>query len=350
VNQPASRMMVKRTNTLIIILPVRPFSRIYFTMIDHLLIHIGYHKTGSTWLQQELFIRSNTVFEPFSRIRRGHSSLARFFYKDEEGYLLSPLEKKLKKVETEVDFLSNHPKMNFSTRVPVLSDERLSGNPHSGGFDSRSIADRLKAAFPKASILIVIREQGDALLSSYFQFLSKGGTDSFHQYLNRPYDGRRPGFSPAHFNYLPLIQYYQQLFGPEKVCTLLYEDFRDSPRIFLEKLGKFIGREIPMEEERISRVHNHHTHKLAMYRFRKMNSFIHKDSLNGFSPWQHPKTSTAILHFRNSLGRLFGQKGEEKLLEKLRTEARSFAQSRYPRPNKELSQLLDLDLSQYGYH
>ena len=43
-------------------------------MIEDLLIHIGYHKTGTTWLQNELFIHENPVFEPFSLESRGHST------------------------------------------------------------------------------------------------------------------------------------------------------------------------------------------------------------------------------------------------------------------------------------
>ena len=91
-------------------------------------------------------------------------------------------------------------KIEVGSRVPVISYERLSGNPHAGRFDARTIADRIKAAFPKARIFCVIREQNDMILSTYFQYLKIGGTDSVRDYLTRSYDGRRPGFSLAAFN------------------------------------------------------------------------------------------------------------------------------------------------------
>ena len=32
---------------------------------------------------------------------------------------------------------------------PVITQERLSGSPHSGGYDSQVIAERLRAGFPR---------------------------------------------------------------------------------------------------------------------------------------------------------------------------------------------------------
>jgi len=52
--------------------------------------------------------------------------------------------------------------------VPVLSAERLSGNPDSGGYDSVHVAEYLAATFPEARVLIVIREQADMLVSRMF--------------------------------------------------------------------------------------------------------------------------------------------------------------------------------------
>ena len=41
-------------------------------------------------------------------------------------------------------------------RTLVLSHERLSGYPSSGGYDRALIAERLNASFPEAKILIVL--------------------------------------------------------------------------------------------------------------------------------------------------------------------------------------------------
>ena len=57
--------------------------------------------------------------------------------------------------------------MNKNKKIGVISSEFLSGNLYlNGGMDSKVYADRLKLIFPKAKILIVIREQ-----SSFFYIL-----------------------------------------------------------------------------------------------------------------------------------------------------------------------------------
>ena len=57
--------------------------------------------------------------------------------------------------------------MKDEAKVPVISHERLSGYPHSGGHDSKEIAHRLAAVFPNAKVVIVIREQKSMILSNY---------------------------------------------------------------------------------------------------------------------------------------------------------------------------------------
>ena len=179
------------------------------------LIHIGYHKTGTTWLQLELFMSDNKTFEPLSRRAMGQSSLARLFFKDNFN-LLSSFESNEVEIRKEIEHLLTV-RPALKSKYPVLSSERLSGFPHGGGFDSSLIANRLKNVFPNSKILIVIREQKSAILSNYLQYLYNGGVHDIDHYLRLNYGGRHPFFSPAHFDYLPLIEKYRELFGESKV-------------------------------------------------------------------------------------------------------------------------------------
>ena len=88
---------------------------------------------------------------------------------------------------------------NFSGQVPVISSERLSGNPDASGFDSAYIATRIADAFPDAKILIMIREQTKLLVANYFQYLKRGGHRHYQHYFLTLYDSCRPGFSPSFF-------------------------------------------------------------------------------------------------------------------------------------------------------
>jgi hypothetical protein len=53
----------------------------------------------------------------------------------------------------------------------VITDERLSGNPQSGGYDSRELADKTPRTFPDSKMLIVVREQTAIIYSSYKQYV-----------------------------------------------------------------------------------------------------------------------------------------------------------------------------------
>jgi len=126
--------------------------------------------------------------------------------------------------------------------LPVLSSERLSGEPHFGGYDSELIADRLAAVFPDARILVVVREQTSMFLSIYKEYIRRGGAASLRQYLAAPGDGYwMPQFRFAFLEYHRLIRYYQDLFGTESVKVLPYELLQRRPGAFLGEIGEFVG-------------------------------------------------------------------------------------------------------------
>ncbi|MCF8432637.1 MAG: hypothetical protein K9G34_11865, partial [Melioribacteraceae bacterium] len=57
--------------------------------MNNILFHIGYHKTATSWMQNELFISKSKNFVPVSKNKKGKSTLATDFIYDKEGYLLS---------------------------------------------------------------------------------------------------------------------------------------------------------------------------------------------------------------------------------------------------------------------
>ena len=190
------------------------------------LIHIGYHKTGTTWLQTHVFGNEAagyvTPVDPMTAIREvvGPKDLC-FDPKDCRALC---------------DLVSAGGRHGL---VPVISCERFSGNPHSGGYDSREIAGRLARLFPTARILIVVREQVAAIASCYYQYIAMGGTLSLTRYVAGPGDFIRPGFRFAHFAYDRLIQVYFEHYGAENVCVLTYEGFVESPLDFLSRVRAF---------------------------------------------------------------------------------------------------------------
>jgi hypothetical protein len=93
------------------------------------LLHIGYHKTGSTFLQRCVFPEPG-----FSLVARAKALRPTFVEGDPFGFDA--------RIARET-FRSGIERAQREGLVPVLSAERLSGNPHSGGYDSKQIAERL---------------------------------------------------------------------------------------------------------------------------------------------------------------------------------------------------------------
>jgi len=232
--------------------------------------------------------------------------------------------------------------------VPVLSQERLSGSPHSSGFDAKAIAGRLKEAFPEGRVLIVIREQRSMTLSNYFQFLRIGGAMALGDYISGKYDGRLPGFSPNHFKYDGLIEHYQELFGNESVLVLPFELFCSDPRAFVARVAKFSEAEVPEDLEYGDRL-NKGLPRLVEYRTRALNYLAYRDSTNGYSPWASRAGFRIVRWLHRQLIRVVPDSTEAKFVEGLRAEIADFTGDCYAESNRRTEAMTGLDLRSLGY-
>lgn len=243
-----------------------------------ILVHIGYHKTGTSWLQSCLFGHPSLGFYPLGLMRgnkylsgdkRLPKTFADYFIRD-EMQLLSAFEDRTK------DFCSLIHNLKIPDgKVGVLSNERLSGGLYFGGIDSRYIADRLHMALPTAKIFICIREQDSIILSSYFHYLrGKHGCLSLRNFIGQSYILSKLGFSIKHFCYDGLIEYYQKLFGVDRVLVLPYELFVLRPQEFIESITNFCCIE-SVENLPYSKMKNtlDVRYKIGMYFFRYLNAF-----------------------------------------------------------------------------
>ena len=195
------------------------------------LIHIGYHKTGTTWLQRRIFADKAFGFWrvwPKRVIDEAFVTLDPFDYEPERAASgIAP-------------FLSD---ADAHGAVAVISHERLSGFDLLGSYDAPVIADRLHAAFPQGRILIVIREQRAMMLSMYKQHIKKSGTERPEQLWRQrsPRELRRPGPRLEVYEYHRLIGRYQKLFGKDRVLVLPYELLQRDPRAFVREICSHVG-------------------------------------------------------------------------------------------------------------
>ena len=197
-----------------------------------LLLHVGYHKTGTTWLQRDFFVKKFGYRQMLS-----HEDVSRFLVDANEFD---------KRAEPLGAMMAERARQPDDGTVPVISSETLCGNPFYGGTGATTYARTLAEAFPDARVLITIREQIRMLTSVYMQYISRGGTKRPEAFF---LEGNAPGyarFSAAHFRYHRLVGLYRDLFGPDNVLVLTQERMAGDLAGYLATLAVFA--DSPMRE------------------------------------------------------------------------------------------------------
>jgi hypothetical protein len=298
-------------------------------------IHIGYHKTGTTWLQRRMF--GNEALG-YRRVRLTQDG--------QDLYLLHDFDFDAARCRAEMQ-----PKLERCVRegsIPVITTMRLSGNPHSGGYDSRTLADRIAAVFPGARILVAIREQRSMILSTYAQYVKMGGPCSLRSYLLTPDDSRRPGFRFEQFRYDRLIAHYQGLFGRERVLVQAYERFRDEPQAFAEAVAAFCGGKAPPPEAE-AKVVNRSLGPFALAVLRWLNPFVNADSLNGNSPYAAKWLNKPVRGLVDGVDRITPRPLRDAIQRRWRETIEEETRGRYEESNRRTAALTGIDLARYGY-
>ena len=299
------------------------------------LLHIGYHKTGTTWLQERIFPDEGTGF---AYVGDPRAVLTAFFHVNPFDFDAETARKRLRpRVE----------RAESRGLVPVISHERLSGSPYAGGHDGRTSADRLAAVFPQARVFVVLREQRAMILSVYKQYVGFGGAASLGQFLDPPSGVNRiPVFRYDFFEYHRLIGYYKRLFGAENVLALPYEVLRSRPGCFLGRLTDFLS--LP-EIDPPSGRSNVSQSALSLAVKRRANRLLVRDALNPAPLLERPGINRTLHRACRRLDEL----APADLLKKHEARWRDFVEQqvgdRYAESNALTSELIDVNLKDFGY-
>lgn len=216
------------------------------------LIHVGYHKTGSTWLQDVFFYL--------------HDELAVLGSRFDEKNLQAAYVKEVRRLVLGGDLSFNQVEFeqNISKLCQELRESRIqNGNPiavsgisHEAfcgdwptGKNSRFIAQTLANCFPDAKVIIMMREQRSMLTSIYKQYIRMGGVVNFPRFILDPNvsDGLVFDDSPHRTHVVEFVKYsrlvnlYQDFFGKENVFVSCLEELRNEKQQFLDDLTGFLG-------------------------------------------------------------------------------------------------------------
>ena len=198
------------------------------------ILHIGYPKTATKWFQNEFYPKVPNIY-PVKR----EDLFNRFVFND--IFSFSP-----------VEFQSWLTQEAATNRV-VVCDEILVGGLDIGfgsGEFVELMSHRLNDVFPDAQVVIFIRNQHQALASTYSHYVMSGGTYSPSRFLGIKPMFRKPFmgyhcFNPKLFDYDKLINHYITLYGTLNVHIFLYEDFAENPVQFIEQFCKTLQIDIP---------------------------------------------------------------------------------------------------------
>lgn len=310
-----------------------------------ILIHAGYHKTGTTFLQQNLFKDDEAGYcSPADRIELRDMIIRT------NPFLFEPEEVKHK-------FM---PEISIALKkdlIPVLSHEQFTGQPAGAGYGFRrrqreisrkEIANRLYSCFPDAKILIVIREQKEMIKSIYKYFVTgwQGKLSaSIEQFLDQTMldDGYNPLFNIDYLLYHHMIEHYQTLFGKDSVLILPYEWLRDDPDGFVNHINKFTGNRLSDSVEN-KKVNESYSASLCALK-RYVNRILASPVKPGHYSKPEKKASDFITRLHHRIPKSIHDRSERRLSERIsRLIEGSFTES-----NRKTEMLTELNLSSLGY-
>jgi hypothetical protein len=298
------------------------------------LIHIGYPKTASTWLQQVVFLNENTGFyapwgAPAESVRK------QFFNSD--GFHVSAETARSQLEPGLIEAIKQ-------SLIPVFSNEMLTGFPSTGRGWSKEIVHRIHDIFPEGKVFIVIREQKSMLLSSYRQHLMMGGTLSINDFIVIEKTPRSLKHSCCvdFFYYDKIIDYYRNVFGRDNVLVLPFELFKQNKQIFCEKLLSFAEANGKVDYSQSPKNVGTQGGKLSV--LRPLNSVFNI----WFSPFHKP---TIPLRHKMAAGiaLLIPETIHEGIENRLRQFIAQNVGDLYRLSNQKTSQLIGINLADLGY-
>lgn len=194
------------------------------------LIHPGFHKTGTTYLQMGLFADEKQFRQPWSR---------GFI----EAHLIRPHQLHFDPLKASEQF-QDMARTTSNDVIDILSEEDLGGNPYHGAREAAITATKLRAVFNNAKILFTVRRQSEMIRSLYIQYLKEGGKLSAEEFFSPQSYRLFFAFDKDIFSYHYLINHYAALFGKDNILVLPQEYLQRDEAGFVADLGQFLGRRL----------------------------------------------------------------------------------------------------------
>lgn len=218
-------------------------------------LHVGFHKSGSTTVQGALFARHPQIAS------LGEPNEDPIAFAAIRGVADSVHRSERKRVPFEPERCQALWQQAMAAvpegKVPLFSKESLTQYEHYDTPADRRMAERLRMVVGPARIIIVVRHQ-IKLIESLYLFHSKGARyEAPEQWLRARNDGPLRMYS-----YHLMTQPFVENFGRENVAIIPFEQLKHDPAGFAARICNFIGvdaergTELMQRERRNQRISN----------------------------------------------------------------------------------------------
>ena len=197
-------------------------------------IHLGMHKTGSSFLQSHFFSMYKNESGYFSLRDYAREFLHYILYCGESFWCVERAREL---------FESSLKRARFVGDKLTIVEEMLCGDPYMNAFNRRQVFERLNLVFPLAKYVLVLREQEGMTQTLYLQYIKLGGSCSWKDFLT----SKQPPllFSWGEYlNYAPYVSDIYNAVGRDRFLCMPYEMMLEDRSAFLCRLASFIGFEL----------------------------------------------------------------------------------------------------------
>jgi hypothetical protein len=188
--------------------------------MSQILIHIGYAKAGSTYIQSWLENHPRIYFQPVKIV---------------DGFIwFESLSKsnQQRKNKSSIFAISNEYLLSWPGKIDSYGGKVIS-------YDYKEYQNKLckalKKDFPSSKILIVTRGYSTVFKSLYAEHLKNGGALTFKEAFENK------GFMSSALDYSFIIDLYRSTFKKENILVLPFEMLETNPNQFIHTIESFIG-------------------------------------------------------------------------------------------------------------
>lgn len=205
-------------------------------MKNTITLHVGYHKTGTTYLQNRIFSSHPDInFLGMPWQNDNYDQIIRRLK------FTHPLDFNPEAFRSEIlhEMDQDDQVKDSDSRATLISLESLHSGPEWFGSDIVQMTNRIHESFSPCKIILGIRNQWSYIVSNYNEYIIHGGKLSFKYFLNNSFNFNYA--LSAKLQYDKVISMYYELFGSENVHIYLHEELLKDPVLEINQMADFMG-------------------------------------------------------------------------------------------------------------